>query len=124
MVLQTKAVDREQIQSCISALQSCVWACEECAVTCLKDSNPVIFRDCIREAISCSDICQLSARFWQRQESHRNRICLICSDICDTCAQECARHETDHCQRCAEACRLCASECQRLPAIGDEAELR
>ncbi|HWS20075.1 MAG TPA: four-helix bundle copper-binding protein [Nitrososphaera sp.] len=35
-------------------------------------------------------------------------------DVCDACAQECQRHEVDHCKRCAQACRSCAEECRRM----------
>jgi hypothetical protein len=29
------------------------------------------------------------------------------------CAQECAKHQHDHCQKCAESCRQCADACSR-----------
>ena len=34
-------------------------------------------------------------------------------DICEACAQECAKHPLGHCQDCAKACRRCAEECRR-----------
>jgi hypothetical protein len=42
------------------------------------------------------------------------RICALCAEVCQACADECGRHDVDHCQQCAEACRLCAAECRKM----------
>ncbi|ECX3894299.1 four-helix bundle copper-binding protein, partial [Salmonella enterica] len=32
------------------------------------------------------------------------------------CAEECARHDHDHCQNCARACSQCADACLKMAA--------
>jgi hypothetical protein len=34
--------------------------------------------------------------------------------VCEACAEECARHDMEHCRACADACRRCADECRRM----------
>ncbi|WP_158686517.1 four-helix bundle copper-binding protein, partial [Cronobacter sakazakii] len=31
-------------------------------------------------------------------------------------AEECGKHDHDHCQRCAEACKKCADACRKMLA--------
>ncbi|MHB8898378.1 MAG: four-helix bundle copper-binding protein [Thermoguttaceae bacterium] len=33
---------------------------------------------------------------------------------CDACADECEKHDMEHCRKCAEACRRCAEECRQM----------
>jgi hypothetical protein len=35
-----------------------------------------------------------------------------CIEICQRCADECGKHDHDHCQQCAEACRACVEACR------------
>ena len=35
-----------------------------------------------------------------------------CASVCDACADECERHDHDHCKLCAEMCRECARDCR------------
>lgn len=39
-----------------------------------------------------------------------NTICQLCADICNA-AEECNKHNVEHCKRCASICVSCAEEC-------------
>jgi hypothetical protein len=41
-----------------------------------------------------------------------------CVLTCEMCAEECERHQHDHCALCAKMCRECAGDCRKaLPTI-------
>jgi len=42
------------------------------------------------------------------------QLCALCADVCRACAEECSRHDMDHCQQCAEACRRCEQACSDM----------
>jgi hypothetical protein len=39
--------------------------------------------------------------------------------MCRSCAEECSKHNHDHCKACAEACLSCAEACRSV--IGTDA---
>lgn len=69
---------------------------------------------CIALTRSCADICGLTARELVRVSPFSNDLCALCAMVCETCADECARHETDHCLNCATTCRDCAAACRQV----------
>jgi hypothetical protein len=40
----------------------------------------------------------------------------VCADVCHDCAEECGRHDMQHCRDCAVACRRCMEECAAMAA--------
>jgi len=46
-----------------------------------------------------------------RDGEHAMPVARVCADLCQTCGEECAGHDMDHCRACAEACRRCAKAC-------------
>jgi hypothetical protein len=102
--------------SCLEACIRCAQACENCADRCLSEPHVGHMVECIRLDRDCAEICWLAAGFMSRHSHFANDLCRVCAEICEACAAECKKHETDHCQRCAEACRTCAEECHRMAA--------
>jgi len=72
--------------------------------------------ECIRLDMDCAAMCRVAAGFMARGSARAPTVCLLCAEICEACAAECAKHEADHCRRCAEACRACAIECNKMAA--------
>lgn len=97
----------------MKALSDCYITCNECAVACLEEQDVDMLTHCIRLDIDCSAICQSLMGFVARSSDHADHLLNECAEICDTCAEECRKHEhMEHCRRCAEACVTCADLCR------------
>lgn len=95
----------------VQLLNECVAACEKCAAACLEEENVTEMAHCIELDRDCADICALSARLLQRDSEIAHSFLAICEEACRTCADECNKHEHDHCKQCAEVCLRCAEAC-------------
>jgi hypothetical protein len=104
----------EQFKSCIQACYDCADACDICATECLRENDVKIIVKCIALDIDCAQLCRVAAGFMARGSAAASVICLACANICDMCAEECAKHPMPHCQDCAAACRRCADECRQM----------
>jgi hypothetical protein len=97
----------QQFQSCIDACNNCAVACDHCAASCLGEKDVKAMARCIQLDMDCAAICRLAAGYMARGSE-------LAGMICEACAQECERHQMDHCRECAQACRRCAEECRRM----------
>lgn len=102
--------------SCLEACNRCADYCDMCSVACLKEDNVKMMGACIRLDMDCAAICRLTAGYLARDSKNIEQICRLCAEICDQCAEECSKHDTEHCQKCAEACKRCAEECRKMGA--------
>jgi hypothetical protein len=68
--------------------------------------------DFIRRDRDCAKICYLTASFVTFHSSHAEGVVRQCEIICRECAEECEKHDMDHCQECARACRACEEACR------------
>jgi len=105
-----------KFQECIDACLACTIECEHCASECLGEEDVQMMVRCIQLDRDCADICALTARLLARGSQHGEHLMRECAEICEMCAEECAKHDAEHCQRCAEVCRNCAEECRRMAA--------
>jgi hypothetical protein len=103
-------------QSCIDACNACADACDHCASACLQEQDPKMMVRCIAIDMDCAAACRLAAGMMARDSTFAGQACKLCSEICQACAHECARHSMGHCQQCAQACRRCAEECRKMAA--------
>ena len=92
----------------------CSAICTSCADACVAEEMDM--RQCIRTCLDCADICEATFKVATRRTGS-NELLLqemlqLCVTACDLCAEECARHDNDHCRRCAEMCRECARDCR------------
>lgn len=98
-------------QALVQLLNECVAACEECAAASLEEENVAEMAHCIEVDRDCADICALAARLLQRDSELSHSFLAICEEACRTCADECGKHDHDHCKRCAETALRCAEAC-------------
>jgi len=101
----------ENYKDLIRQLTDCAITCEQCATACLNESNVQAMTNCIKLDRDCTDVCHMAAKLLIRDSVIGRQFLLICEEMCRKCAEECAKHDMDHCQRCAEACRNCADAC-------------
>ncbi len=100
----------------IQILARCAAACERCLDACLDEQDIRKMVPCIRLDRDCAKICQLTASFVASNSPHAAHIMGECEEICRKCAEECEKHEHDHCQQCASACHECAEACRSYQA--------
>jgi hypothetical protein len=92
-------------------LINCAIACENCETSCLNEDNITLLARCIELTRDCADICLLAARLVQRQSEIEEEFLLVVEKMCRMCAEECRKHNHDHCKACAEECEACAEAC-------------
>ncbi len=92
----------------------CALTCEECETACLNEDNITLMARCIELDRDCADICLLAARLIQREAEINKDFLLVCEKMCQMCAEECRKHNHEHCQHCAEVCEACAEACRDL----------
>lgn len=98
----------------INTLSNCAIACENCASSCLEEENVNMLARCIKLDHDCTEICNLAINYLVRSSENTNSIIELCANICAQCAEECEKHDHDHCTECAEACRNCEESCREF----------
>jgi len=104
----------EPMATAVRHAMFCTAFCTSCADACSAEEMDM--RQCIRTCLDCADVCDATFRLATRRTGS-NELLLqealqLCVTACDICAEECARHDHDHCRRCAEMCRECARDCR------------
>ena len=69
---------------------------------------------CIALDIDCAELCAAASAAMARESVHAQALCKLCATVCQSCANECAKHRMAHCQACAKACTECALACQKM----------
>lgn len=89
-------------------LQKCFSICSSCAKMCIKENNTETAILCSE----CADICALTIKWHSANSAFTKKISELCAEICKSCAEACARHDSKHCQQCSEICYECAKTCK------------
>ncbi|MEX2514146.1 MAG: four-helix bundle copper-binding protein [Cyclobacteriaceae bacterium] len=95
----------------IRVLNECAAACNHCADACLDQDSLKMMVDCIRTDWICAEICSSTAKIAAISFGPIDDLLKYCERVCGTCADECEKHDHDHCQECAAACRKCQEAC-------------
>ena len=104
----------QTFNACIEACNACVVVCNHCAASCLQENDVKMMAPCIALDMDCAQMCALAAAAMARGSQHAKAICALCTDICQSCGDECAKHAMAHCQECAKTCLQCAKECRQM----------
>lgn len=111
LAIQENTLDvRRRIEFFFECASSC-WICADAA---LHESHPEHFEACIRQCLTCAELCALTAK---RLLTYGD------TDLSETlvaikmCAEECARHAStyEHCFICMRSCEDCL---QMLEEVG------
>lgn len=101
------------LEPLLDAVLECQKACNHCFDACLKEDDVKMMAECIRTDRECADMCGIVLDFAQRESEILPELLEACIKSCESCADECEKHEMDHCQQCAKACRNCAKACRK-----------
>ncbi len=99
-------------QKLISALGNCINHCNYCADACLDEDDVKMMVDCIRTDRVCAEVCSTLSQVLATKYDDVEGLVEYCKKICQACADECGKHEAQHCKDCAQACRDCVSACE------------
>lgn len=100
----------------IHALGNCINHCNYCADACLDEKEVNAMVDCIRLDRVCAAVCSALSQILLTTHKDVDGLLQYCIKNCHTCADECGKHDMDHCQACAKACRDCAKACEAFSA--------
>lgn len=103
-------------QDCIDKCLECAAVCNYCAASCLNEQHVDHMRRCIQLDLECEAICYTSAKIMAMDGEHAKEVCSVCAAICESCADECSKHDNHHCQECATICRECSDICKSMAA--------
>src|SRR5680860_108917 len=92
----------------IHALGNCINHCNYCADACLSEPNVKMMVKCIRLDHVCAEVCSTVTQILSMDYDKVEDLIKYCKKICGECADECGKHDHDHCKECAKACRECA----------------
>ncbi|HEY9185560.1 MAG TPA: four-helix bundle copper-binding protein [Salegentibacter sp.] len=96
----------------IHALGNCINHCNYCADACLDEDDVKKMTTCIRTDKVCAEVCSALNQVLATNYGNVDGLVRYCIEVCNDCADECSKHDHDHCQKCAEACRHCVDACQ------------
>ena len=105
---------KKKYEDCIAACNACAVACNYCAASCLRETDVTMMAGCIALDIDCAQLCATASSAMSRESVHAQAICELCASVCQSCAEECAKHSMAHCQACAKACTECAQACRKM----------
>jgi hypothetical protein len=106
----------DELSAVIEAAYDCAAHCMSCADACLEEQDPSLNR-CIRADLDCADVCIATAKVVARAGASGApwlELVRVCMETCNSCAEECEKHDHEHCRICAEACRRCEDACRQL----------
>jgi len=95
----------------IEELYFCEAECNICRKACLLEPDRQKLEACMMLDQDCADICRVTAIVLERNSKNASRFLDLCEELCLLCAEVCAKHHHDHCQKCESVCRRCAELC-------------
>ncbi|APG61089.1 four-helix bundle copper-binding protein [Christiangramia salexigens] len=96
----------------ITALGNCINHCNYCADACLDEDDVKMMKDCIRLDRVCAEACAALNQTLAINYSDVKGLVEYCKKVCQECADECGKHDTQHCKDCAAACKECVKACE------------
>lgn len=100
----------------IHALGNCINHCNYCADACLDEDDVKKMKECIRIDKVCAEACAALSQILAIKGSDAAGLVKYCQEVCRKCAEECEKHNTQHCKDCAKACRECEEACKSYTA--------
>lgn len=99
---------QQSLEQFVESMKVCEWCAERCV-----DEGPEM-AECIRRCRDVADIASLNARFIARDSAYGPELAQSFISVANACAQECARHQHDHCQDCARVLGQATQTVQRM----------
>jgi hypothetical protein len=102
-----------QTRAAIKALQHCHAMCHSMALThCLEMGGEHARPQHLRLMLDCAGICAFTADALGRKSQFHTRFAMLCAEVCETCAADCAA--LGGMEDCVQACNDCARLCREI----------
>jgi hypothetical protein len=98
-------------------MQACIRNCMECSAVCMNTAAFAVEHQHpahVMLLLDCADICNTSANFMLRGSEQHHLTCGVCAELCQMCADECAKMQQPQFRGCADICRRCADTCRQM----------
>ncbi len=105
-------------QKMIDELFLCAAQCTHCFDGCAIEKEKEQLERCMMLDLDCAELCRLTGHLLERNSESAGKFVKLCGEICMDCANECAKHQYEHCQHCAAVCRQCAEMCKEPQVAG------
>jgi hypothetical protein len=79
---------------------------------CLETGGDHVKPQHFRLMIDCAAACQFAADMMAHKSQFHRQSCLLCAEICETCAKDC--EGMTGMEACVAACRACAQSCRTM----------
>ena len=104
------------LQSLAAATSDCVGKGQVCLNHCLMllGQGDKSMAGCASAVNQMLALCQALGNLANQQSKLVPALAKVALEACQTCEQECRKHENEHaeCKACAESCALCIVECK------------
>ena len=102
--------DRDE---CIEDCLDCYRSCTETAMThCLQAGGEHVEPEHFRLMLNCAQICRTTADFLLSDSDFDARICALCEEVCEVCADSC--RTIGGMDDCVQACEMSAESCAAM----------
>lgn len=108
---------KDEWRNCIESCTNCHNVCLEAVAYSLKKGGELNQAKHITILCDCIDVCQASINSMSRNSELANKICVLCANICNICAEHCEKFDDEKLNECATVCRDCAKECIKMAAV-------
>jgi hypothetical protein len=100
------------------SVEACAGECLECHQHCLSALEYCISKggdfakpEHLRLLRVCAEICRTAAFVLESRSEFFDRTCVLCAEVCNSCAESCEALKDDFLDHCARSCRDCADSC-------------
>ena len=107
----TESLINQRTTELLQELINCALSCEACTASCLSENDVTAMAVCIELSRDCADLCYQASRFAMRNSEILEPYLQMVEEVCRMCADECNKHQEEHCKICAESCERCADVC-------------
>ncbi|WP_036930744.1 four-helix bundle copper-binding protein [Prevotella sp. 10(H)] len=106
----------KKVMDLATVLANCQAMCNYCFDSCLHEEDVKMMAKCIKLDKECAEVCSVTLSLLASNSSFTMDILQVCARICSECAQECKKHNNEHCQECTKVCEHCAEACKAYAA--------
>ncbi len=103
-----------EMRDCIEDCIDCYKICLETIMYCLTKGGNHSDPDHIQMMFECANICNASATSMLMGSDHHQKLCAVCSDICNSCAEDCEEFGDDQMMECGAMCSRCSESCKEM----------
>ena len=110
---QAMASTEDKMKACISACNASIASCKKVQNMCLKTKSSKMAA-CMPYCKECIVGCMAASQLMSMNSTSSMDMCRICANICDSCATECEKFDSEDGKKCAINCRRTSKLCREM----------